>query len=172
MRRSILLVALVALAAACAQSGTEPVGGTIEVTGSDYEFAGVPALVAPGAELTFTNASDAEVHEMIVVKVIDGETRTLQEILELPNTESEGLLEFQGVLVAMPGEDGANPEGEGSSITVSEAGRYAVVCFIPQGADPAAVEAAIAAGGEGPPDLGGGTPHALLGMAAEFTIEG
>jgi len=148
------------------------VEGTIEVTGADYEFQNVPSLVASGAELTFTNASDGEVHEMVVVKVVDGETRTLQELLELPDEESESLVEFTGVLVALPGEDGANPEGAGSSVTVTDPGRYAMVCFIPQGADPAAVEAAMTAGGEGPPDLGDGTPHAFLGMAAEFTVEG
>ena len=54
-------------------------------------------------------------------------------------------------------------------ITVTEPGRYAIVCFIPQGADPEVVAEAIAGGGEG--HIGDGTPHALLGMVAEFQVE-
>ncbi len=75
--------------------------------------------------------------------------------------------------MALPGEDGSNPEGAGSSITVTEPGRYAIVCFIPQGADPEMVAEAMAGGGEseGPPDMGDGTPHAFLGMVAEFQVE-
>ena len=74
--------------------------------------------------------------------------------------------------MALPGEDGSNPEAEGDSITVTEAGRYALICFIPQGADPAVVEEAMSGGGEGPPDMGSGTPHAFLGMVAEFEVTG
>ncbi|MEX2623570.1 MAG: hypothetical protein WD651_07570 [Acidimicrobiia bacterium] len=169
------IVLVVGLLAAGACAGTEsPVGGTIEITGMDYAFNGVPGAVQTGAELTFTNASAAEVHEMVVVKIVDGEERTIDELLALPEEESDALVEFQGLLVALPGETGVNPEGPGTSITVSEAGRYALVCFIPQGADPAVVEAAMAdqGGGEGPPDMGDGTPHAFLGMATEFQVEG
>lgn len=172
MKRKVLIIAAAVALAACATAGSEPVSGTIAVTGEDYSFAGVPDLVASGAEFTFTNASDAEVHEMILMKVIDGETRTVEEILALPEAESEALAEFQGVLVALPGEDGANPEGPGSSISVTAPGRYVVLCFIPEGADPAVVAEAMAGGGEGPPDMGDGTPHALLGMWAEFQVEG
>ena len=171
MKTKVLVIAAGLVFAACASTGGAPVSGTIEVTGQDYSYSGVPDVVAPGAELTFTNASDGEVHEMMVVKVLDVETRTIEELLALPESESESLVEFQGVLVALPGEEGGNPEGEGSSITVTEAGRYAVVCFIPQGADPAVVAEAMQSGGEGPPDLGDGTPHALLGMVAEFQVE-
>lgn len=172
MKTKVLIIAVGLVISACATTGSTPVSGTIEVTGQDYSYSGIPDVVASGAELTFTNASDVEVHEMMVVKVLDVETRTIEELLELPESESESLVEFQGVLVALPGEEGSNPEGEGSSITVTEAGRYAVVCFIPQGADPALVAEAMQSGeGEGPPDMGDGTPHALLGMVAEFQVE-
>ena len=80
---------------------------------------------------------------MVLVKVADLETRTIEELLALPDEESESLVEFQGVLVALPGEAGGNPEGEGSSITVTEPGRYVLMCSIPQGADPAAVAEAM-----------------------------
>lgn len=173
MKRKVLIVAAALALAACAESGGEPVSGTINVTGQDYSFGGVPDVAASGAEFTFTNNSEAEVHEMVLVKVADVETRTIEELLELPEDESDTLVEFQGVLVALPGEEGSNPEGAGSSITVTEPGRYAIVCFIPQGADPEMVAEAMAGGGEseGPPDMGDGTPHAFLGMVAEFQVE-
>lgn len=171
MKRKVLIIAAALALAACATAGSEPVSGTIEVTGQDYSFFGVPEVVASGAEFTFTNGSGGEVHEMVLMKVADLETRTIEELLALPEGESDTLVEFQGVLVALPGEAGANPEGAGTSITVTEPGRYAVVCFIPQGADPAAVAEAMQGGAEGPPDLGDGTPHALLGMSAEFQVE-
>jgi hypothetical protein len=171
MTRRLLIIAAVVTLAACATAGSEPVTGTIAVTGQDYSFSGVPEVVASGAEFTFTNSSSAEVHEMIVIKVIEGETRTIEEILELPESESESLVEFQGVLVALPGDAGANPEGPGSSVPVTDPGRYVLVCFIPQGADPAVVEEAMQSGEEGPPEMGDGIPHALLGMWAEFQVE-
>lgn len=174
MRRSILLLVVLVLAAACAQGGGEPVGGTIEVTGTDYAFEGVPALVAPGAEFTFTNSGE-EVHEMIIVQIVDGETRTMEEILELPEDESDALVaEFLGVLIDTPSGETVNPEGENPTITVTDPGRYAVVCFLPQGLDEETYETAIA---EADPNseegaaFPEGTPHALLGMVAEFTVE-
>ncbi len=166
-----MIAAVLGLALVSACGGSGAVEGTIEITGQDYSFEGVPEIAASGAELTFTNGSGVEFHEMVVFRVVDGEERTLEELLELPEEESESLIEFQGVLVAMPGEDGFNPEVEGTSVAVGEAGRYAIVCFIPQGADPAVVEEAMAGATEGPPDLGDGTPHAFLGMAAEFQVE-
>lgn len=173
MNRKVLIIAASLALAGCATAGSEPVSGTIEVTGDDYSFAGVPDVVASGAELTFTNASDVEAHEMVLMKVADLETRTIEELLELPEEESNSLVEFQGVLVALPGEDGANPEAAGSSITVTAPGRYVLVCFIPQGADPAILAEAMQGGeaAEGPPALGDGTPHAFLGMVEEFQVE-
>jgi hypothetical protein len=169
MKRKVLIIAAALALAACAESGAEPVSGTINVIGQDYSFEGVPEVAASGAEFTFTNNSEVEVHEMVLVKVADLETRTIEELLELSEEESETLVEFQGHLMALPGEEGSNPEGSGSSIMVAEPGRYAIVCFIPQGADPEVVAEAMAGGGEG--HIGDGTPHALLGMVAEFQVE-
>jgi len=166
MRQTVVVLGLL-LVSAC---GSGAVNGTIEITGQDYAYQGVPEVAASGAELTFTNSSDIEFHEMVVFRIVDGEERTLQELLELPEAESEALIELQGVIVAPPGESGFNPEAEGSSVVLGEAGRYGIVCFIPQGADPAVVAEAMA-NADGPPDLGDGTPHAFLGMAAEFQVE-
>ncbi|MGH8912277.1 MAG: hypothetical protein ACRDVD_07170 [Acidimicrobiia bacterium] len=168
-----LSVAVLGLSVVAACGGSGAAEGTIEITGNDYSFAGVPDVVASGAELTFTNASAAEVHEMVVMKIVDGEERPIEELLALPEEDADSLVEFQGVLVALPEQDGVNPEAEGSSIVMTDAGRYAIVCFIPQGADPAVLEQAMAGGeAEGPPDMGDGTPHAFLGMVSGFEVEG
>ena len=169
MKRTALITAAGLVFAACASAGGEPATGTIEVTAQDYSFSGVPDLVATGAELTLTNASDAEAHEMVVFRIADVETRTIEELLEVPDEESESLFSFVGHMLALPGEEGFVTEGEGSAITLSDPGRYALVCFVPQGADPAALAEAIEGGAE--PDLGDGTPHALLGMVEEFQVE-
>jgi hypothetical protein len=172
MNRKVLIIAAGLALAACAGGGSEPVSGTIPVTGQDYSFVGVPELVATGAELTFTNASAAEFHEMVVLRVVDGETRSVDELLALPEEESESLAEFRGVLAAMPGEAAINPEGGDPSVTLTEAGRYIMICSIPQGADPEAVAASMQAAGGEQPALEGGAPHFTIGMATEFTVEG
>jgi hypothetical protein len=170
-RLLVTAVTASALLAACAGGTAAPVSGAIPITAQDYRFSGVPDVVASGAQLTLTNASEAEFHEMVVMRIVDGETRTLDELLALPEAESESLAEFQGVLVAFPGEDAINPEGGDASVTVTEPGRYAIFCFIPQGADPEAVRTAMTAPeGEGP-ELEGGPPHFTLGMATEFQVE-
>lgn len=166
----MLAVLGMVLLTACGGEGAEE--GRIEISGVDYGFSGVPDTAAVGSELTFVNDSEAEVHELVAVRIADDEDRPLEELLELPDEETDGVVEFLGVLVALPAEAGANPEGEGDSIVLSQPGRYAIVCFIPHGADPAVVEEAMAGGTEGPPDMGDGTPHAFLGMTAEFEVEG
>src|SRR5688500_9024492 len=128
MRRKVLIIAAGLALAACATATGNPVSGTIAVTARDYSFEDDPDVVAPGAEVTLTNQSEAEVHEMVLIRIADLENRTIEELLELPDEESESLVEFQGVLIAMPGEEGSSPEGAGSSITVGEPGRYAMVC--------------------------------------------
>jgi hypothetical protein len=169
MRRLWVLPAVLILAA-CA--GSDLASGTIEITGLDYMYTDVPDKVATGAELTFKNDSQVEVHEIVVVRIADDETRPISELMELSDEETGQVAEFKGVLVALPGTEGANPEGSGTSIAVDEAGRYGIICFIPQGADPDVVaEAMQNPTAEGPPDMGDGTPHALLGMVAEFEVE-
>lgn len=45
---------------------------------------GLAVLAALEAELTFTNDSNVEVHEMVAVRIADGEDRPLEELLALP----------------------------------------------------------------------------------------
>lgn len=146
-------------------------GETVEITGVDYSFQGVPESVRAGTELTFTNASEGEVHELVAIRIDDDETRPLEELLGLPEEEAGEVTEFQGVSVALPGEDGMVVEGD---LILEEPGTYALLCFIPTGADPQAYRDLLAGPppeGEGPPDIPGGPPHFTNGMVAELTVE-
>lgn len=138
----------------------EEEGETLEVTGIEYEFQGLGDEVAPGTELTFTNGGK-EVHELVVMHIKDGETRPIEELLELPEEEVETVAEFVGVSVAAPGEDGEIMEGD---LTVEDPGRYVALCFIPVGTTEMP---------EGPPqeEEGGGPPHFTQGMVQEFQVQ-
>ena len=170
-----LLIGL--LAAACggnadADDAGTAAGASVEVRGVDYAFDDVPAEVERGTSLTFTNASDVEVHEMLVLRVDDGETRPLQELLELPDDEAQQVTEYVGMRVALPGEGGLDPENPGASggVTLTEPGRYLLLCFIPEGADVQAYRDALEGKSDGPPQVEGGPPHAAMGMASEVTV--
>jgi len=145
-------------------------GETIEVTGVDYAFEGIPTTVEAGTEFTFRNGSDKEAHELVLVKVKEGETRSAQELLELPEEESEKLVEFQGVAVAPePGGEGRVVDGE---LVVKDPGRYLALCFIQVGSDPAKLQEAMENPEGGPPaeDPDAGPPHFVQGMVQEFTV--
>lgn len=147
-------------------SSTAPAtGNTLAVTGVDYAFTGVPKTVAAGAVVSFKNASPKEVHEIVALRVKDGDTRPMSVLLQLPEAERDKAAEFRGVVVAFPGEDGFAPAGP---LTLSQPGRYLLVCTIPTGADPAAVRAAPK--GPDAPPLAGGPPHVVQGMASELTV--
>ena len=142
--------------------------GTLEVTAVDYAFEGLPDTVPAGTTLTFTNTSEAELHELVAMRIPDEETRPLEELLTLP--ESELMSIFTGppatVLLAAPGGEQISAVGDG---TLAEPGRYALVCFVPTGADPTAY--LESAGPDGPPDAAGGPPHIVHGMHAELVVE-
>lgn len=143
---------------------------TVTIDGVDYKFENVPASVEAGTKLAFHNGSSKEFHEMVVIRIPDSETRPVSELAQLPEEESDAIfsgVEPAAVLVAAPGEDGMAVVGDG---TVNEPGRYAVVCFIPVGADPDKVVAAMQSESSTPPDLGDGPPHVTAGMFAELTV--
>lgn len=147
-------------------------GPTVTVTGVDYAFQGLPAEVTAGTKVAFVNASPKEVHEFVAIRIPDNERRPVSELVRLPENELQGIFESgppAAVLVAGPNRAPAMPAvGDG---TLSQPGRYTVVCFIPTGADPAKYfEAVQKAGPDGPPDVEGGPPHAVNGMFAEVRV--
>lgn len=47
----------------------------INVKALDYKYDGLPSDVTTGTKFTLSNESDSELHEMVVFRVKDGETR-------------------------------------------------------------------------------------------------
>jgi len=120
---------------------------TVDVEGVDYAFEGVPATVPAGTvAFRFTNGSEEEEHEMILVRKVDGVQLSWEEIAELPEEESESMVEFKGAAFAPPG-------GDSGTFAELDPGEYAMLCFIPVG---------------GAED---GPPHFTQGMMAEFSVE-
>jgi hypothetical protein len=128
---------------------------TIDVTAREYEFEGLPDESRAGTILVkFTNEG-AEVHELAMFTVNEGEERSLKELLALPEEEVEAVVtEVNGSAFALPG---------GTYYTTFDlvAGRTAALCFIPVGFTQDALES-----GEEPD----GAPHFTEGMADEFEV--
>lgn len=146
-------------------------GDTVTVEGVDYAFENLPESVPAGTLLEFTNTSDVEVHELAAIRIPDEETRPVEELIQLPEEEIDAILGDTmpaAVIIAAPGETGMAVVGDG---TMTEPGRYAVVCFIPIGADPDEFMAAIQTESSGPPEVAGGPPHVTAGMYAELVVE-
>lgn len=166
MKRTLtLILGLLTLSlAACSTSG-----GPVEIAAVDYAYEGIPDTVAAGTELVLTNESSMEVHELVAIRLPDDETRSVAELVQLPPEEMAAF--FPGVatvLVAAPGEEAIAVEGDG---TLTEPGRYAIICVIPTGADPQEYLEAAAASEGGPPEVAGGPPHIMNGMFGEITVE-
>jgi hypothetical protein len=145
-------------------------GETVTVTLVDYAFEDLPASVPAGTTFTIDNQSQAELHEMVVIPKPAGETRSAEELVQLPEAELDALFgsgEPTMVLLQPPGGGPVIPAvGDG---TISEPGDYIVICAIPTGADPD--EYLDAPPSDGPPEVEGGPPHFVQGMYADLTVE-
>jgi hypothetical protein len=134
----------------------------------DYAFVDLPPRVKAGTAFVLDNTSDVELHEFVAVRLPDDETRSVQELIQLPQEELEQLFPLVAtVVIAPPGETGFPVEGTG---VLEEPGRYAIICAIPTGADPAEYMTAAAASEGGPPEVAGGPPHFVNGMIGEVTV--
>lgn len=163
---------LVAGACSAAEGSTSDGAGdampqTVEVTAVDYAFSGLPESVAAGTEFTLANESDVEVHELVAVRLPDDDDRSVDDLVADPEQLVALFPAVSTVLIAEPGGTGIAVEGDG---TLTEPGRYALICAIPTGADPAEYLAAAAEAEGGPPDVAGGPPHFAAGMYAEVTV--
>jgi hypothetical protein len=160
----VALIAGLALSVACSDDDP-PEPTQTEVTARDYEFLDVPEDdLAVGSSFTMKNTSTVEAHEMIAIRIPDDEDRSVEEIAELSEDEQNAIFgdsEPSFVLISGPGEDAMAVLGDG---TFTEAGRYALVCFVPTGADPE--EFLNSEQG----DVEGGPPHFAQGMHAEVTV--
>lgn len=144
--------------------------GIVAVTAFDFGYEGLPASIPTGSTFTLVNASETELHEMVVFQLSSYEARTLDEIVQLPPDRLERTLGPPSAVILAP------PGGAPSITVVGDGrlrgtGRYAVFCFIPIGAD---VDEYLtkAATSDGPPQVAGGPPHFTAGMFTEVLVTG
>ncbi|MGD8684264.1 MAG: hypothetical protein PVG27_09970 [Chloroflexota bacterium] len=161
-------------------------GLSIDVGGVEYAFTGLPTSVPAGTTLTFTN-NGAEIHELVLARIADGVTESLEELLGMEaegrDPMAEGLVTMIGdgqPLIAVPGQ---TADG---SFTLAEEGRYVALCFVPTGLDFTTLEElGVDPGTLGPetdpstlpPDAAafleevmGNPPHLAMGMVQEFVV--
>ncbi len=168
------LAALALVAAACSAAEeptttTTSAPQTIEVAALDYGFSGLPERVPAGTTFTLVNDSDVELHELVAIRLPEDETRSVQELVADPEALAAYFPSVETVLIAPPLEGSIAVEGTG---TLTTPGRYAIICAIPTGADPAEYMAAAAEAEGGPPQVDGGPPHFMEGMWGEVIVEG
>jgi hypothetical protein len=178
----VMLAASLTLAVACggdddndtgttsapAATATQAPSGPIQVVARDYEFRNLPQTLPVGAEIQFKNESSQELHEFVAIRLPDNERRPVSELIYLSDEELGEIVETEPtmVLIAPPNKDGFAVLGDGF---FRQPGRYAVVCFIPVGADPDEMMQAMEGEAEGPPEADG-LPHAFHGMFADITV--
>ncbi|MEX1038705.1 MAG: hypothetical protein WDZ96_07615 [Acidimicrobiia bacterium] len=179
-RRVAGTIAMLLLLAACgdgadaattsapATTSTTTAPAQVEVTAIDFAFVGLPERVAAGTTVTLINDSSVELHELVAIRLPDDEERTVEELIGAPGDLASYFPLVTTVLIAPPDEAGVAVEGTGQ---LNEPGRYAIICAIPTGADPAEYMAAAAEAEGGPPDVAGGAPHFVAGMYAELIVE-
>jgi hypothetical protein len=143
--------------------------GVLTVELSDFAFDGLPESVPAGTRLAVENTSPVELHELVALRIADTETRSAAELMALPEDQLRAVAgpAPATVLVVAPGGRQIAAVGDG---TLTEPGRYLLLCAIPTGADPAEYVRA-AAESAGPPDVPGGPPHFVHGMFAEIIVE-
>lgn len=162
------LVAATLLLSACGDDGSEGEASTVEVRALDFEYGGLPEQVAPATAFRLVNDSPTELHELVAVRIADADERPVGEIVA--NGLEPLLTSGPPAMVLLAAPDGAAQVVAVGDGTLTEPGRYAIICMIPTGADPAEYLAAAAQSQDGPPDVAGGAPHIAHGMFAEVTV--
>jgi hypothetical protein len=171
-RRTHRLTALVAagamtLLAACGPDANAGGDGVLTVTMTDFSYGDLPAEVPAGTRIDVVNDSSTELHELVAIRLPDGDDRPVDELLgDLEGVMSAG--PPAAVLLAAPDGEPIAAVGDG---TLTEPGRYLILCAIPTGADPAEYLAA-AAESDGPPQVAGGAPHFVHGMVDDLVVTG
>lgn len=175
LARTLTTIAVLGLlAAACSSEPTvgsqddDAMDSPIQIMMRDFAFDGVPEQVPAGTRLTVVNDAEQELHEVVAFRLPDGDDRTVAELTQLaPPDLIAALGEPATVLLATPGGPVIPAVGDG---TLTEPGRYALMCFIPTGVDPKTYLDAAAETDEGPPQVDGGPPHFVHGMYAELIV--
>jgi hypothetical protein len=128
---------------------------TLDVTATEYAFEGFGGTIPAGTSvINFTN-DGTEYHEIALMKISEGETRSLDELLALPEDQLDMLLTDTAFVFA--------PPGAGNFVTAElDPGRYVAACFVPVGATPEALASGAA--------LDEADGHLTHGMVTEFEV--
>ncbi|MEZ5322836.1 MAG: hypothetical protein R2698_12325 [Microthrixaceae bacterium] len=131
----------------------------MDVTVEEYSFAGIAHELDAGRKAISVTNSGKEFHEMLLLRINDGVAESLDELLALPQDEAATKTTMVGQAFA--------PIGDTAGAVVDlKPGRYAALCFLPVGSTQEAWDSMMSAGAD--PE---GTPHAMQGMAQEFTVK-
>jgi hypothetical protein len=133
------------------ECGSEP----LDLVTEEYAFSGAPETLEAGRYTLDIDNQGTEAHEAIMFRVNDDVDLTAEELLALPEAQFEKKITSTGESFALPGTNGL------SDYIEVEPGRYVIVCYLPKGATPEALQS-----GEGL-----GAPHHTEGMFAEITVE-
>jgi hypothetical protein len=126
---------------------------TLDVTATEYAFEGIPESVPAGTTVLSFDNQGSEFHEVILMQVAEGEERSVEELLALPEEEAQAVVTDKVFVFS--------PPGAGSFATTDlEPGRYVALCFVPVGATPEAMTSGAL----------DGDPHFMHGMVTEFEV--
>jgi hypothetical protein len=166
----IPLIAAGTLLAACSsdEEETPPEPQTYTVNAIDFGYENLPAEARVGDSLTLTNASTTELHEIVAIALPAEEERSVADLMALPEEELRTLFAGAPAMVILVTPGSSDPIVAVGDPTVTAAGRYAILCGIPEGANPEEYMAAAATGEQ--PDVEGGPPHFVLGMFGEVNV--
>jgi hypothetical protein len=136
----------------------------LNVAGSDYAFGGLPTEAAAGPTIITLENIGEEVHEIVIFRINEDVTASIDELLALPEEELFTMMTFAGFTYAYP--------GDVSNATADLApGRHIAICFIPEGSTPEIVDqTGVGPEASAPPGVTLGPPHFTLGMIQEFTV--
>jgi hypothetical protein len=142
----------------------------VHAIASEYEFEGIPAEIPAGPAIISLENAGEQMHEIAIMRINDDVTLSIEELLALPEEESEGMATPAAFAFAMPGTTGY---GTGDLTP----GRYVALCFFPEGMTPEVFAQLEEAGVDGPEDtipagldIELGPPHFTKGMVHEFTV--
>jgi hypothetical protein len=133
------------------------------VAATEYAFGGLPTELPAGPIIIRLENIGEQVHELILMRVNDDVTLTLDELLALPEEESNTMVTPAGFLFAFPG------AAFDTAVDLTP-GRYVALCFLPEGATPEIISQMGGPEDTAPPGAELGPPHFTLGMVQEITV--
>ena len=136
----------------------------LDVAASDYAFGGIPGNLAAGPTIVTLQNIGEEVHEIVIWRINDDVTMSLEELLALPEEEIFANAAPMAFTFTFPG-------ATGNTVADLTPGRYFAICFLSQGSTPEVImEMGVGPEATPPPDAELGPPHFTLGMVQEFDV--